>query len=278
MIVWCDGRLVDGDQPCISPFDHGLTVGDGVFETFRVHRSVPFAWRRHLERLVVSAEGLDLALPDPAVLREAADAVIDANALSEARLRITVTGGPSGPASHRGTAPPTVLVVAAPIEPTFEIVDLVTLPWPRNERSALAGIKATSYAENVRALLHAQRQGAHDGLFCDTQGRVCETTSANVFVVADRMVRTPSIDTGCLPGVTRALVIEELGRAGVRVEEATLRPDDMLAADEAFLTSSIAGIRAVRSLDRRELRATPGPFTNLAREALAALMTTNIDP
>lgn len=278
MIVWCNGHLVDEARTHISPFDHGLTVGDGVFETLRVHRGVPFAWRRHQERLEISAAGLELPLPDPDVLRAAADGVIDANGLTEARLRITVTGGPSGPASHRGDAPPTVLVVGVPIDPTFEIVDLVTLPWPRNERSALVGIKAISYAENVRALLHAKHAGAHDGLFCDTQRRVCETTSANVFVVTDRQVRTPSLDTGCLPGVTRSLVLEELVRAGLHVEEATLGTDDVTSSDEAFLTSSIAGVRAVRSLDRRELRLAPGPVTSIARDALAELMATRIDP
>jgi branched-chain amino acid aminotransferase len=278
VIVWCNGRLVDGDVGCISPFDHGLTVGDGVFETLRVHRGVPFAWRRHLERLAVSAAGLALPLPDPEVLRAAADAVIDANRLTEARLRITITGGPSGPASHRGTEPPTVLVVAAPIDPSPETVDLVVLPWPRNERSALAGIKAISYAENVRALLHAQQAGAHDGLFCDTHGRLCESTGANVFVVRDRVVRTPSLDTGCLPGVTRALVLEGLGGEGLHVEEATLRPDDLAGADEAFLTSSVAGIRAVRSVDRRLLPAAPGAVTNLARDVLADLMRSRVDP
>ncbi|HEX5614757.1 MAG TPA: aminotransferase class IV [Acidimicrobiia bacterium] len=278
MIVWCDGHLVDGDRACISPFDHGLTVGDGVFETLRVHRGVPFAWRRHHERLVVSAAGLELPLPDPAELRAAADAVIDANRLTEARLRVTITGGPAGPASHRGSAPPTVLIVAAPIDPTAEIVDLVTSPWPRNERSALAGIKAISYAENVRVLLHARRHGAHDGLFCDTRGRVCETTGANVFTVSDGIVRTPALDTGCLPGVTRALVMEECSRSGMHVEEATLRPDDVAGAAEAFLTSSVAGVRAIRSLDGNGLRAAPGPVTARARDLLAELMATRIDP
>ncbi|MBV8950510.1 MAG: aminotransferase class IV, partial [Actinobacteria bacterium] len=93
--VFVDGALVRPDEARLSPFDHGLLVGDGVFETVRVNDRVPFAWRRHIERLAHSARGLGLPLPDPADLRDAADRVVAANGLRDARLRITVTGGPS---------------------------------------------------------------------------------------------------------------------------------------------------------------------------------------
>jgi branched-chain amino acid aminotransferase len=278
VIVWCNGRLTPAAQAGLSPVDHGLLVGDGVFETLRVHRGIPFAWRRHLARLAVSAGALELAMPDAGVLREAAEEVVGANALAEARLRITITGGPGGAGSQRGDAPPTVLVVAVPVEERPFVVDLVTLPWSRNERGAVAGVKTISYAENVRALLYADRHGADDGLFCDTRGRVCEATSANVLVVAGRHVRTPSLDTGCLPGVTRALLLEACERLGIRAEEAELVPDDVRAADEALLSSSVAGVRAVRSLDGVALAAAPGPVTTTLRAALDELMDHTPDP
>ena len=113
--MWVNGELGAADVARISPFDHGLLVGDGVFETMRVYGGVPFAWRRHLDRLVRSASGLGLAVPDRAVLREAADAVLRANGLLEARVRITITGGVSPLGSERGDAPPTVVVAASAV-------------------------------------------------------------------------------------------------------------------------------------------------------------------
>ena len=112
MIVWINGALTPLEDAAISPLDHGLVVGDGVFETIRVYGGQPFAWTRHARRLHASADGIGLTAPPFAELRAAADAVLDANRLSEARLRITVTGGPAPPGSRRAPVPPTVIVVA----------------------------------------------------------------------------------------------------------------------------------------------------------------------
>src|SRR6266550_2763075 len=105
-VLWLNGQLVPAADAHVSPFDHGLLVGDGVFETLRVYGGVPFAFRRHAERLACSAEGLGLQVPDPGVVRSAVDAVLQANGLQEGRVRITVTGGPSPLGSERGTAGP----------------------------------------------------------------------------------------------------------------------------------------------------------------------------
>ncbi|HSO96911.1 MAG TPA: aminotransferase class IV, partial [Acidimicrobiia bacterium] len=149
-VVWLDGTLVDVDEARVSPLDHGLLVGDGVFETLAVYRGVPFAWGRHDDRLRRSAAGLGLTVPPGSELRAAADAVLEANALRDGRLRITVTGGPSPLGSERGEAAPTVLLAASPGRARPPVVDVVTVPWPRNERGATAGLKTISYAENVR--------------------------------------------------------------------------------------------------------------------------------
>src|SRR6267154_4101052 len=106
MIVWVNGALTPLEDAAVSPLDHGLVVGDGVFETLRVYRGVPFAWTRHLARLHTSAEGLGLEVPDVTQLRDAAEAVLRADELTEARLRITVTGGVAPPGSGRGDGPP----------------------------------------------------------------------------------------------------------------------------------------------------------------------------
>src|SRR5690349_6611062 len=156
MIVWINGELQPLEDAAISPLDHGLIVGDGVFETIRVYRGQPFAWTRHAKRLHASAEGIGLTAPPFEVLRAAADAVLAANDLREARLRITVTGGPAPPGSRRAPVPPTVVVVAFELEPTTEIASVMIVPWTRNEGGALAGLKTISYAENVRALAYVE--------------------------------------------------------------------------------------------------------------------------
>jgi branched-chain amino acid aminotransferase len=268
-VLWLDGKLVSAGEARVSPFDHGLLVGDGVFETLRVYDGVPFAWTRHLRRLVRSAAGLGLTTPGSEELRAAVDAVLDANGLSGGRVRLTVTGGPSPLGSERGDAPPTVIVAAAPAVPWPPTVDVVIVPWSRNENGAVAGLKTTSYAENVRALAYARERDAGEAVFLNTRGELCEATGSNLFVIRDGVVRTPPSDAGCLLGVTRALVLELCAENGVPAEEAVLAPPALHDSDEAFLTSSTREVQPVERVDGRALPAVPGPTS----EKLAALLT-----
>ena len=142
--IWCNGELVEADRARVSPFDHGLLVGDGVFETVRVYGGRTFAWTRHLDRLAHSAGGLGLTVPDRDDLRGAADAVLEANGHLEARLRITVTGGVAPLGSERGDAPPTVIVATSELTPWPPSVRVVVVRWVRNERGATAGLKTMS--------------------------------------------------------------------------------------------------------------------------------------
>jgi len=195
-VLWVDGALVDEAVARVSPMDHGLLTGDGVFETLRVYGGVPFAWDRHLDRLARSATALGLPLPDAASLRTAAEAVIAANDLAEARLRITVTGGPAPLGSERGDHPPTVIVAVGQLRAWPETEHVVIVPWTRNERGATAGLKTISYAENVRALAYAHERGANEAVFANTRDELCEATGSNVFVVQDGVVRTPPESAG----------------------------------------------------------------------------------
>lgn len=271
--VWVDGELCDEREARISPFDHGLITGDGVFETLRAYDGRPFATTRHLERLTRSAAGLGLEIPDGGVLRAAIDAVIEANGLDEARVRVTVTGGRSPLGSERGVDGPTVIVAGAPLVPWPATVDVVVVPWPRNERGALAGLKTISYAENVVALGWARERGAGEAIFANTGGRLCEGTGSNVFLaVAGRLV-TPPLSSGCLAGVTRALLLE----LGLAVEDDV--PASALAeADEAFITSSTREVQAIAAVDGTSLPAAPGPSTTKAAAAIAGLVARDIDP
>jgi branched-chain amino acid aminotransferase len=256
MRAWIDGDLLpDPTAAAVSVADHGLTVGDGAFEAIKVVRGLPFALDRHLERLVASAAGLGLPAVDLGAVRRGVDAVLDGQDLPLGRIRVTVTGGPAPLGSGRGDHPPTLIVVAAPMDAAPETARVATVPWPRNERGALAGLKTTSYAENVVALAEARRRGADEAVFANLAGHLCEGTGTNVFYVVDGELRTPSLASGCLAGVTRALVLEWYG--GREVDE----PIEVLQeATEIFLASTTRDVQGVSHWDERELLA-PGPVT-----------------
>ena len=271
--VWIDGAVVDETEARISPFDHGLLTGDGVFEALRVTRSRPFAARRHLERLERSAAGLRLPCPPAATLRDAIEEVIRANALVEGRLRITVTGGISALGSDRGGGGPTVIVAGGPLPLWPPAADVVVVPWPRNERGALAGLKTISYGENVVALTHARERGAGEAIFGNLAGNLCEGTGTNVFVGIGGRLATPPLSSGCLAGVTRDLLL-----GLVDVVEDDLPLDALAGADEAFLTSSTRDVQPIRAVDDRLLPAWPGPLTAAAADAFGALLSRDLDP
>jgi branched-chain amino acid aminotransferase len=258
MKLWVGGRLVPVEDARVSALDHGLTVGDGVFETVKTTDGRPFALTLHLERLTRSARGLGLPDPDHDEIRHACAEVLAAGPLPRGRLRITVTAGVSPLGSDRGAAGPTLVVAHGESAPRPATTAVVTVPWTRNERSAVTGLKTTSYAENVVALARAARAGASEALFANTAGRLCEGTGSNVFVVVGGELLTPPVSSGCLPGITRALTAEWTG-----AEEADLPFDVLERAEEVFLTSSLRDVQAVHRLDGRELApaGTPGPVT-----------------
>lgn len=271
--VWVDGTVQEAAAARVSVFDHALLTGDGVFETLRVYGGVPFAVRRHLDRLARSAAGMGLPVPDRRVLQAAMDEVVAANALSEGRLRVTVTGGPSPLGSDRGDGGPTMIVAGGPLPAWPPTTDVVVVPWPRNERGALVGLKTVSYGENVVALAYARRRGAGEAVFGNLAGNLCEGTGTNVFVGVGGRLLTPPLSSGCLPGVTRDLL---LGLLPVAEEDLPLA--ELAGADEAFVTSSTREVQAVRAVDGRQLPGAPGSLTRAASTAFSALVGRNPDP
>jgi len=271
--IWLNGDLVDAAEARISPFDGGLLTGDGVFETLRVVAGTPFAARRHLERLGRSAAGLRLPCPAGATVRAAMDEVVAANNLADGRLRVTVTGGLSPPGSDRAAVEPTVMVSCGPLPNRSASTDVVVAPWPRNERSPLSGLKTISYGENVVALAFARDRGAGEALFGNLAGNLCEGAGTNVFVGVGGRLVTPPLTAGCLPGVTRDLLLELVG-----VVEEDLPLSALAAVDEAFVTSSTRDVQAIRAIDDRSLSVCPGPLTQAAAAAFRALVARNLDP
>ncbi|MFD7082598.1 aminotransferase class IV [Streptomyces sp. NPDC002181] len=274
MRIWLDGALRNADSAQVSVFDHGLTVGDGVFETVKAERGTAFALTRHVDRLTRSARGLGLADPDPDEVRRACAAVLEANPLPLARMRITYTGGVSPLGSDRGDRGPTLVVAVAEEVRRPDTTAVITVPWVRNERSAVAGLKTTSYAENVVALAAAHRAGASEALFANTVGRLCEGTGSNVFVVLDGELHTPPLASGCLAGITRALVLEWAG-----AKETDLPFEALEQAEEIFLTSTLRDVQAVHRVDgRATVAAVPGPVTAEAMRIFEARAGADLDP
>jgi branched-chain amino acid aminotransferase len=274
MAVWMNGDLLPDDDASVSVFDHGLVVGDGVFETIKVASGVPFAMTRHLARLRRSALGLGLPEPDIEQIRNGALSVIAASSNPPlARLRVTVTGGKSPLGSERGHSPVTAIVAMAEQPPPAPAVDVVTVPWPRNERGALSGLKTTSYGENVRALAYAADRGGSEAVFANTVGQLCEGTGTNVFVVIGGRLLTPPLSSGCLAGVTRALVIEWAG-----AEEQDLPLEALAGADEAFLSGTTRDVQPIRRVDGVELLSAPGPVTRKAAEIFTLRSAESPDP
>ena len=261
MRAWINGQLLSDPSAAAVPVtDHGLTVGDGVFEAVKVVDGLPFALDRHLARLNRSAAGLGLPDVDEDAVRHGLAAVLDGEPLALGRVRITFTGGPAPLGSGRGDAPPTLIVVADAMQPWPDSTAVATVKWPRNERGALAGLKTTSYAENVVALADAKSRGATEAIFANLAGHLCEGTGSNVFYVVDGELRTPTLGSGCLAGVTRALILEWYG--GREVDEPIAVVE---RASEVFLASTTRDVQAVSRWDDRDLPV-PGPVTAEVRD------------
>jgi branched-chain amino acid aminotransferase len=275
--VWVNGEQVDPAAPSIAALDHGLTVGDGVFETCRVVEGVPFALTRHARRLDRSMAGLGLPAADHGVIDAGIRSVLAGEPIAFGRLRYTVTAGAGPLGSDRRDSPLTYIVAAGPQEPNPETAKLVVVPWTRNERGATAGLKTTSYAENVVAFAFANQHGAVEALFANTAGNLCECTGSNVFVVVDGEILTPDLASGPLAGVTRGLVIEWCRQEGLTVRAEPLPMSILGQAEEVFITSSTKDVLAVHAIDDRPITA-PGPVTTRAAEIFARLSSERLDP
>jgi branched-chain amino acid aminotransferase len=278
MKVWLNGRLVDEAVATVSTTDHGLLVGDGVFETLRCYAGRPFALESHLDRLDAGAKALRLEPPTREVLAEAAHAVVEANELADARMRITLTSGPGPPGLLRGAGELTVLVTAQPLTPWPATATAVVSALRRDERSPLAGVKTIALVESVMALTDARAQGAAEAILLNGRGDVCEATTANVFLVRGGCVETPSLASGCLAGITRDCVLGLCAGLGLRGQEVELPTAALQEADELFFTSSTREIQPLVQLDGRRVGSgEPGETTSRLAEAYRQMVLAKLE-
>ncbi len=250
MTVWCNGQLLSTEGARIDPRDRGFTLGDGLYETIRVHGGRLLRLDRHFARLGEGLRLLDIRLKvDENALTGAMLSVLKADSLTDdAVLRLTVSRG----VAARGmavdpTARPTVVISAAPYTPPPPARVMVATVTRRNAASPTSRVKTTSCLDSILARQEAARNGVDDAILLNGEGWVAEATAANIFAVIDGVLMTPPIRDGALPGVMRAAVMSHLP-----LGECSLSVDDLARAGEIFLTSSL-GIRPVTAFESMQL-------------------------
>lgn len=244
--IWCNGQWMTFAEFPADPMDRGSILGLSLFETILAIDGRPVFTGRHLARLKHGCERLGWSFYSEG-LGEAMGEILAKNQLSQgpARVRLTITAG-SGSISKIERAGNSLLwMTALPVSIADETLAANISPWPRNERSPLAGLKSASYAENLIALDHARHLGFQETIFLNTAGNLCEAATSNVFLVKNDVLMTPSLDSGCLPGIAREVVLEIAARCKIPTRQSVLTPDDLHGADEVFLTSSIRGLATV---------------------------------
>jgi len=258
--IWLNGTICPLAEARISPLDHGLLVGDGVFETLVARQGQPFAAREHWQRLVNSCQIMGMVPMPLEQYLAALEAVLKANELKDARLRVTLTTGDGPLGSDRGEGAKTALVTAVALKPWPATEKVCLVPWTLNENGPLAGAKSVSYGGNVRALALAKSQGCGEALMANTRGELCEGTGSNVFLVLRGRLVTPPLSSGCLAGITRDLVIKACQSSGIDCFEEPVPVSALDHCEEAFLTSSTRDVHPIAELDGR-LLPTPGVLT-----------------
>jgi branched-chain amino acid aminotransferase len=254
-VIYLNGTILPAEQARIDPFDRGFALGDGLFETLRAYDGRPFRLADHLERMEAAAAELEIPLPvDTAAIADAVGALLAANdhGRCDASIRITLSRG-TGP---RGLAPPadprpTLLIATAPYAPLPESCSAVTVEIRRNEGSPLARMKSLGQLDNVLAAGIAAKNGADEAILLNNAGCIACAARANLFAVLDGRLVTPPIGDGVLPGIARRTVLEIAAAIGLPAAEASLRPADLVRAQEILMTNSLFEIRSVARCDDR---------------------------
>jgi branched-subunit amino acid aminotransferase/4-amino-4-deoxychorismate lyase len=252
--IWCNGQWIDPLDFSIAPTDRGLMHGLGLFETILAIDGRPVFAGHHLERLAQGCERLGWRM-QATDLAAAMSELLHHNHLvtGRARIRLAFTAGSGmmGDLSLGGDFLLWMTATSAAEPPATTSANVS--PFTRNEHSPLAGLKCASYAENHVALDHARRLGFEETLFFNNAGHLCEAATSNVFLIKDDSLGTPALVCGCLPGVTRAVIIGLAARLGIPCLETRITEADLHSAEAVFLTSSIRGVMGVSRLDERAL-------------------------
>ncbi len=248
-----NGRICSSTDNVLAPGQLGLLAGWGVFTTIRVTDGVLFVWDRHWARMTRDATLMHVPMPsDPAGLQRDLARLIEANGKPTCTLRLVVirNGGGLWEGPPRG-ADSDVVAMTADTKAWGDSVRLGVQPHGRFGASDFAGAKINSWAMNLTWLQNAQQSGFDETVLLNERGEVSELTSANIFAATGGDVWTPPLSSGCLPGITRELLLSEVQAPGYRVSERTLTLDELYAADSVFITSSTRDLLAVAEIGGR---------------------------
>lgn len=248
-------RIREAADPLLAAGQVGLLSGWGVFSTVRIVDGVPFAFERHWARMTRDAAALHVELPlDREAVRRKLSELIDANGAGEATLRLVVVrnrGGLwEGPSSGR---PSDLIALTADSKRWGSAVKLAYVPQARHAANAFAGAKVLSWAMNLTWLESVQAQGFDEAILLNERGEVAECTSANIFVARGSEVGTPPLSAGCLPGITREVLLGEIRAPGIRIAERTILPAELESADEVFITSTTRNLLPVVQVGEKKV-------------------------
>ncbi len=274
-VVWLNGRTIPAGRARISVFDRGLLYGDAAFETVRLYNGAPFQWPAHRKRLFSTLRLL--SIPRPSFDLEQALREIGTQArLAEGAVRLTITRGVGEGLIPPAGIEPTVLLLPRGIPPDLEKqreegVSVIRLPFGQGRSGLTSGHKTTDYAAAVRGRLLAGKAGAYEGLYVETDGAASEATTSNFFAVRSGRLLTPPVAAGCLPGITREIVLGLARDAGIAIDEKPMRAADLDRMDELFLTGTIIEVLPVIRIDKTSL-GPPGPVTRTLQAAYGRLV------
>jgi branched-chain amino acid aminotransferase len=276
MLVYLDGRFVAKEQARVSVFDHGFLYGDGIYETMRAYGGKLFLLKKHLARLKHSADAISLKLPMRLdKIGDALNESVSINKLQEAYVRLHISRGPGEIGLDPALcAAPTMVIVAKPFHDYpaayyAQGVSVAIVTTRRNHPLALPpSVKGTNFLNNILAKIEAIKAGAYEGIMLNWEGYVAEGTICNIFMVRKGVLYTPHLDTGILEGVTRDLVLRLAKRKKIPFREVMLRPKDLRASNECFITNTTMEIMPVTTIDEKKIgQGIPGPVTAALHQA-----------
>jgi branched-chain amino acid aminotransferase len=269
--VYHNDSLVAMEDVRLSPGQAGLLNGWGVFTTVRLYDGRPFAFDRHWNRLTADAHRLKIPIIwHPEIVLDRLAKLVEANQSKEACARVYFVYNRSGYWASGESMPEVDLILyTADLPMRKGPVRLAMQPHGRHAASPLAGVKVTSWLQNVWMLDQAHERGFEEVILLNERSEVAECTAANVFCVRNGEVTTPPLTAGCLPGVTRAILLEIGAKAGVSVKEATLVAEDLFGADEVFITSTTREVQPISHIEDHAVAQVDGLVTRRLAEALS---------
>ncbi len=287
MWIYLNDGFVRKEHARVSVFDHGFLYGDGVYETLRAYQGRIFLWERHVARLRRSCEliGLELPMQDEAWISIIAELLVR-NGLQDAGLRVTVSRGEGELGIDPNLCPnPTIVVMAKPVvtytDKQLEQGKILHLSSVRRnpELAQSPQIKALSFLNNILAKQEAVRVGADDALMLNMEGYLAECTTSNIFFVKNKQLYTPAVDCGILKGITREVIMELANERGVSVEEGQYTMEQLLQADECFMTNTGIEIMPVSRIGDSQIgQGRRGPLTGELRKVFTENLNRYLGP